>query len=148
MKDKFCPAGKIECEHFATIPLTGGGHLPACRASNPLGQILSSDTFTCWWPSSRQPIAPASGIEHLKKLRIINGIYPVDESPAVEAKVKEVPATYPIECVNKAYARGRADMQRECVEAANGCDRFTGHPGDMIYLADVISEIQSLPVEK
>lgn len=125
--NKFCPAGKIECERI---------YNGRCGYWNEMLPSIGTELISfeqCPWPSRQQPIAPEP-----EKPRTINGLYIVDESPATEpagdyfvvqakALSKLIFAEYPsgwkydisdmADFLKQIYARGRADFKRECVEA-------------------------------
>lgn len=96
MSEKYCPAGKCECELHSGINCN-------VRPSDSLhiNPAYEQMVEQCPWPSRQQPVknelcpptcefrnkdyCPSSNCQLIPQPRIINGRYPVvDETPAVE----------------------------------------------------------------
>jgi len=62
VSDKYCPAGKIECEKYTSITSVGGETISICRAVCPTNlasdpnHVNLSSFEQCPWPSKQKKI--------------------------------------------------------------------------------------------
>jgi len=149
--DRYCPIGKTECglwELKSEVPFLGLLH---CRqiGDSLLGCNIYQLKF-CPWPSRQVPVEPerelgknkliydkatktimcnGKTVVNMKGLRIINGLYIVDETP-VEPTLDTV----------SAYQAGRADMKREIGEKVKELPNINA----TYFIDDVIAAIEEV----
>jgi len=118
MNEEFCPAGKIECEHY----VISIGERRACYFQ-PTNKFMFQelDLFeVCPWPSRYQPTPPAPNCQPLN-------------TGDVESVVAEIQSEHFLKGYNRGYLAGAADqIKRDGEAVCDRADEIGGEYGDVL----------------